>query len=86
MQSEKPAAGLLSGSHFHIAGATWGLDMHAEADVPCTIKREKERKKETPMWLEKKNIFHARKKNAYYQKTYVINLKIVNQKPEMPSW
>lgn len=46
MQSEKPTAGLLSGSHFHIAGVAWGLDMHTEVDVPCTIKRKKGRKKE----------------------------------------
>lgn len=68
MQSETPAAGLLSGSHFHIAGATWGLDMHAEVDVPCTIKREKERKKETPMRLNK-IVFHARAKLRIIRKS-----------------
>lgn len=57
MQSEKPTAGLLSGSHFHIAGVAWGLDMHTEVDVPCTIKRKKGRtegeKKESPNQLNK---------------------------------
>lgn len=57
MQSEKPTAGLLSGSHFHIAGVAWGLDMHTEVDVPCTIKRKKGRmegeKKESSNQLNK---------------------------------
>lgn len=49
-QSEKPTTGLLSGSHFHIAGVAWGLDVCMQVRVyscpPVRVsKRRKERKK-----------------------------------------
>lgn len=80
MQSEKPAAGLLSGSHFHMTGATWCLDMHAKVEVPCTIKRKKERKKGDfklkALVRLNKILFHAAKKCVSYQENYAIDLKM----------
>lgn len=47
VQSEKPTAGLLSGSHFHIAGVVWGpgCACAGEGVLQCTIVcvREKQR-------------------------------------------